>query len=239
MKSSEKTYFNKISDSFDTGFNVYGKPAGNLRVLRRVELFAKYCSLKKGSKILEIGCGTGEYSKALLKDDFSLLATDLSINMLAKARIKLNAAKNITFFASDAGYLPISDSSCDVVLGNSVLHHLETESALKEIYRVMKKGGRFAFSEPNILNPYIFLQKNIKFIKKLTGDSPDERAFSRRNLKKMFEGAGFKSVFIKPFDFLFPHTPSSFVNLVNKLGLLLEKTLLKEIAGSLFVTGEK
>lgn len=239
MKSNEKAYFNKISDNFDTDFNVYCKPAGNLRVQRRAGLFVKHCNLRKGLKTIEIGCGTGEYSKALLKDDLMLLATDLSINMLVKARIKLKGVNNVTFFVSDIEHLPICENSCDVILGNSVLHHLEIESALKEIFRVMKKGARFAFSEPNILNPYIFIQKRIKFIKKLTGDSSDEKAFFRWDLKRKFEKTGFRKVVIMPFDFLYPHTPDCFVSIVNKLGMFLERTPLKEIAGSLFITGEK
>ena len=153
--------------------------------------------------------------------------------------VKLNKAKNAIFFASDIEHLPICENSCDVILGNSVLHHLEIESALKEIFRVMKKGARFAFSEPNMLNPYIFLQKRIKFIKKLTGDSPGESAFFRWDLKRVFEKAGFRNVIIKPFDFLYPYTPVSLLNIVDKLGMFLEKTALKEVAGSLFIAGEK
>jgi len=239
MKLSEKEYFNKISDGFDTKFNAYGQPAGNLRVQRRIALFAKHCNLRQGLKILEIGCGTGQYSQALVNCNSVLLATDLSFNMLIKAQMKLKKEKNIIFFVSDIEHLPILNNSCDVVLGNSVLHHLEIERALKEIFRVMKPGARFAFSEPNMLNPYVFLQKRIKFIKKLSGDSPKETAFWRWDIKQKFKNAGFRKVIVQPFDFLYPYTPACFIRLVDKMGMFLESTPLNEIAGSLLIMGEK
>ncbi len=239
MRSGEKAYFDRVAGSFDSGLNVYLKPVGALRVQRRIALFEDYCSLRPGLRILEIGCGTGEYSKALLKLGLSLLATDLSYNMLNIARQKVAGGKGIVFFVSDVDYLPVRGQSLNLVLGNSILHHLDVDNALREIFRVLKKGGRLAFSEPNMLNPHIFLQKKVKFIKKLAGDSPNETAFCRWKLKKILKKNGFKNIFIKPFDFLHPYTPSTLVRAVNRAGLFLEKTPLKEIAGSLFITAEK
>lgn len=239
MRSGEKAYFDRIAGNFDAEFNVYFKPAGALRVQRRIDLFEYYCNLRPGLKILEIGCGTGEYSKALLGLGLSLLATDLSYNMLNIAKEKIAGNEGASLFVSDIDHIPAREQSLDLVLGNSILHHLDVDNALKEIFRVLKKGGRLAFSEPNMLNPYIFLQKKIKFIKKLTGDSPHETAFYRWKLKKILKKNGFKNPVIKPFDFLYPYTPSALVKIVNKAGFFLEKTFLKEIAGSLFITAEK
>ena len=239
MKLEEKNYFNKISGIFDTHFNVYLKPAGILRVQRRIKLFAKHCNLNPGLKIVEIGCGTGEYSKALLQYSLNLFATDSAFNMLKEAQKKTGIAKNIIFFVSDIEALPVSGNKFDIVVGNSILHHLKTEKALKEIYRVLKRGGRCAFSEPNMLNPQIFLQKKIKLIKRMAGDSLDETAFLRWKAKAMFEKSGFKNIIVKPFDFLHPHTPTPFVKIIDSIGMFLERTPLKEIAGSLFITAEK
>ena len=53
------------------------------------------------------------------------------------------------------------------------MHHLNVKKALVEFYRVLKPGGTIYFTEPNMLNPIIAVQKNIPFIKKLMGDTPD------------------------------------------------------------------
>ncbi|MFA5156821.1 MAG: methyltransferase domain-containing protein [Candidatus Omnitrophota bacterium] len=239
MKSEEKNYFNAVADSFDADFNAYSRPAGILRVEKRVKLFMEYCSLKPGLKILEIGCGTGEYSKALFGRGLNLFATDISFNMLRHAKNKLNRTKRVMFFVSDISLFPFAADSFDVILGNSILHHLEIEESLKEIHRVLRKNGRFAFSEPNMCNPQIFLQKRIKSLKKLVGDSPGEKDFSRWALRRMFEMAGFKNIIVRPFDFLHPYTPAALVKAADKIGTFLERTPLREIAGSLFITGEK
>lgn len=241
MKSKEKDYFNKIADSFDARFNAYSRRAVKLRIERRLELFTRNCKLKSDLKILEIGCGTGEYAKGLFKfNNTKLFCTDISYNMLHKAIAKLVKQNNLYFFVSDIENLPLTNEAFDVVLGNSVLHHLDVKKALGQIRRVLKIGGRFAFSEPNMLNPQIVLQKNIKFIKNISGDSPEETAFTRMYIKRLLEETGFRDISVEPFDFLHPSTPALLVKIVNKMGSLLEQTfLIREIAGSLFMTGVK
>jgi SAM-dependent methyltransferase len=126
------------------------------------------------------------------------------------------------------------------VAGARVLHHLDLESSFDEICRVLKKGGFIAFCEPNMLNPQIMIQKNIPFIKKLMGDTPDETAFFKWRLIKFLEARGFEDVKVVPFDFLHPWTPKPFVSIVQDISDILEKTpLIREIAGSLRISAVK
>jgi ubiquinone/menaquinone biosynthesis C-methylase UbiE len=75
----------------------------------------------------------------------------------------------------------------DYILGSSVLHHLDIEKAISEIYRVLKDGGIIAFTEPNMMNPQIALQKNIPYLKRKLGDSPDETVFFRWKISKLLK----------------------------------------------------
>lgn len=241
-KLSERDFFDSVAGIFDGGLNAYSKLAGRLRLRRRINLFLK--ALKAGycPSVLEIGCGTGEYTRGLKSEKIRLFCADISYNMIKKAREKNPGAPNVYFVVSDAYRLPFKDGAFDAVVGNSILHHIvRVAEAVSQIRRVLKDGGRFAFSEPNMLNPQIFLQKNIAFIKKLSGDSPSEGAFLRWQIAKVFRGAGFRDVKVTPFDFLHPCCPGIFAGLLNRIGMrLFEKTaLLKEIAGSLFIRGEK
>jgi len=240
MKSREKEYFQRIAEVFDTHFNVYTKPAGILRVQRRNNLFSEHCCLKPGLRVLEIGCGTGEYTKGLLRSNCNLFSIDLSYNMLNKAREKIPNRGNLCFIVSDAERLPFKDEVFDAVIGNAVLHHLDIKQAVGQIWRVLKPGGSFVFSEPNMLNPQIFLQKNIRTLKRLFGDSPEEGAFFRWQVKELFLKTGFKDIKVEPFDFLHPHCPNFFLKSNNKIGRFLERLfLIKEIAGSLLIKGKK
>jgi SAM-dependent methyltransferase len=117
---------------------------------------------------------------------------------------------------------------------------LEIESALREIRRVLKPEGSIYFTEPNMMNPQIAVQKNVPAIKQRLGGSPDERAFFRWPLKRRLERAGFRAVRIEPFDFLHPRIPPSWIPMIQNLGCFLEKMpLLREIAGSLYIRALK
>lgn len=241
-RSREREHFDKIAGIFDAHLNVYTKLAGVLRLRRRLDFFSQECRLACGLRVLEIGCGTGEYTRGLLKNNCNLFCADISYNMIKKAGEKNRNAHNLYFVVSNAEQLPFKNEVFDAVVGNSVLHHLLCiNEALSQIRRVLKNRGSFAFSEPNMLNPQIFLQKNIGILKRLSGDTPYERAFFRWQIKKLFKRAGFKNIKVKPFDFLHPLCPDVLASLINRIGLnLLERLwLIKEIAGSLLISGKK
>ena len=87
-----------------------------------------------------------------------------------------------------------------------------------------------------MLNPQIAVQKNIPWIKRKLGDSPDETAFFRWPLRRLLEQTGYRDIRIDPFDFLHPKTPMPLINRVNQLGRFLEKMpVISEFAGSLYI----
>ena len=156
---------------------------------------------------------------------------------MEQAKAKLPSAE---FLVDDAMNMNYDDNTFDVVFGSSVLHHLDMQKAMVELFRVLKPGGRLVFAEPNMINPQILIQKNIPFIKKMLGDSPDETAIVRWKFKRLMKGIGYKSVKIFPYDFLHPITPKGLIPLVNGLGKIVEKIpVLKEIAGSVVIFGTK
>jgi len=239
MPSRESSYFDSIAEKFDSRYNAYNKPAGKLRVKRRVGLFKDACAFAPGMAVLELGCGTGEYTFEFSSLGLNLYSTDISAGMLSVALKKLEG-RNVQFFVADSCNLPVRDCVFDAVIGNSILHHLDAVQALRECRRVLKEGGRIAFSEPNMCNPQIFLQKNIPFLKKISGDSPDETAFWRFKMKRLLLECGFSGVKVVPFDFLHPLTPDKLVKTAEMTGSLFERLFLfKEIAGSLLITGVK
>ena len=90
-------------------------------------------------------------------------------------------------------------------------------------------------SAPNVLNPQIAIQKNVSWVKRKLGDSPDETAFFRWPLQRLLERTGFRDVRIDPSDFLHPKTPRLLVSRFNALGRLFEMMpVVSELAGSLY-----
>jgi len=195
--------------------------------------------IKKGEKILELGCGTGHFTRALAQTEAAITAIDISPDLLTVARRDC-PSDNVTFEVQNAYALTYPDATFDSVVGSSVLHHLEIEPALAQINRVLRPGGTIRFTEPNMLNPQIAIQKNIPAVKRKLGDSPDETAFFRWPLRQLLQRAGFLEIQITPFDFLHPKVPARYIQIVKSIGSLLEKTpLVSEIAGSLYIRAEK
>jgi ubiquinone/menaquinone biosynthesis C-methylase UbiE len=212
-------------------------PAGRERWNRRVGMLT--CFILPESKVLELGCGTGYFTREIIKTGAEITAIDISPDLINAASGSIRAS-NVKFLVDNAYSMAFKDERFDYIVGSSVLHHLHINSAVTEIYRVLKQGGKIAFTEPNMMNPQIALQKNISFLKRLAGDSPDETAFFRWGLKKLLSEAGFKEVKITPFDFLHPAIPKRLIGAISVIGNYFEKIpVIKEIAGSLYITAIK
>ena len=212
-------------------------PAGKMRWQRRVTMLTRH--LKSSDSVLEIGCGTGYFTREIAKTGVTVTAIDISPDLIELALKEVNAG-NVIFRLANAYDLDFEDNSFDSVIGSSVLHHLEIEKAIHEFFRVLRPNGTICFTEPNMMNPQIALQKNIPYLKRKLGDSPDETAFFRWSLRRLLRSTGFEEIHIQPFDFLHPAIPEKLIGVISRAGSAVERTpVLKEIAGSLYITARK
>ena len=212
-------------------------PAGKMRWARRVKMLSNH--LGPGMSVLELGCGAGYFTRELARSGADIVAVDVSPELLEMARADCSA-KNVRYEIQNACALSYPDAAFDSVVGSSVLHHLEIKEAVREIHRVLKPRGTIYFTEPNMLNPQIAIQKNVPWIKRKLGDSPGETAFFRWPVRRLLEETGFRDVRIEPFDFLHPKTPASLIGGVNALGRFLERMpVVSEFAGSIYIRAIK
>jgi SAM-dependent methyltransferase len=109
--------------------------------------------LKDGERVLEVGCGYGFISEALLASaKIRWVGLDRSESMVRKLRNSL-AKLEPTAFIGDAYHLPFAADSFDKVLCTGVLMHLSDEfEALKEMARVLRPGGVLLCSMNNALS---------------------------------------------------------------------------------------
>jgi 2-polyprenyl-3-methyl-5-hydroxy-6-metoxy-1,4-benzoquinol methylase len=212
-------------------------PAGKVRWARRVKMLSSH--LKPGMAVLELGCGTGSFTRELARSGAEIVAIDVSPELLEIANAD-TSAPNVQYQIQNAYALRYPEGMFDSVVGSSVLHHLEIEDAIRDIYRVLKPEGTIYFTEPNMLNPQIAIQKNIPWIKRKLGDSPEETAFFRWPLRRLLERTGYRDVRIDPFDFLHPKTPVALIDQVKAFGRFLENVpVISEFAGSLYIRAIK
>jgi ubiquinone/menaquinone biosynthesis C-methylase UbiE len=191
-------------------------------------------------EVLEIGCGSGYFTKEIAKTGARLMAIDISPELIEIAINNMENIENVSFSIQNAYDMSFEHGYFDAIVGSSVLHHLEITHALHECFRVLKPGGTICFTEPNMLNPQIMFQKNIPFLKQRMGDSPDETAFFTWSLKNILKSSGFMDIGIHCFDFLHPRIPECLLSPLLAFSLFCEKIpLVSHIAGSLYITARK
>ena len=147
--------------------------------------------LAPGGTILEIGCGRGVGAKLIDRtfQPAGLHIQDLDLDMIIKARKRLDASKNkriarsLSLSVSDTKDLPFQAESFDAVFGFGVLHHVpDWQGALFEITRVLKPGGIYYVEElypslyQNLVTKHILLH-------------PEENRFRSNDLRKAFDDA--------------------------------------------------
>lgn len=95
--------------------------------------------------VLEVGAGSGSMALGTLAahPDARLTLTDVDPAMVAAARRRFASHPDVTVQVADATRLPFPDGSFDHVVSHLMLHHVVGwESALVEVHRVLRPGGR-------------------------------------------------------------------------------------------------
>ncbi|MEP1383481.1 MAG: class I SAM-dependent methyltransferase [Paraglaciecola sp.] len=106
---------------------------------------------KEFGTILDIGSGFG-HSLVELDARFSpdtIISLDVDPDVINKADVNAKKCKsNIQFLVNNAAQIDLDDHSVDMVFCHQTFHHIvDQESAIKEIYRVLKPGGCLMFAE--------------------------------------------------------------------------------------------
>jgi len=107
----------------------------------------------KGGRVLDSGCGTGNFSVGLGLRGYEVVGIDISHAMLERARLKKKKAglENVEFKEWDIekGLAPYPDANFDCVISVHALYTLrEPEAAVREYLRVLKPSGHLIMAEP-------------------------------------------------------------------------------------------
>jgi SAM-dependent methyltransferase len=109
-----------------------------------VPLLLEAAGIQPGNHVLEIGSGPGHVADTLVQAGAIVTGVDFSPEMVEVAQGKY---PEITFRQADAEQLPFEANSFNSVVANFVVHHLaRPEVVFREVNRVLKPGGRFAFA---------------------------------------------------------------------------------------------
>jgi ubiquinone/menaquinone biosynthesis C-methylase UbiE len=140
--STRKVYFyENIAENFDELMNSYD-------VQRRVEvLFDELLTIDlRGKRLLDLGCGTGFFSRRARELGAEVVSVDLGPGLLKQVMAKARVVP----VAGNALALPFRDASFDVVVSSEMIEHTtDPMQAVREMARVLKPGGPLALTCPN------------------------------------------------------------------------------------------
>jgi len=144
-KESVKNLYFEIQADFGFTKHMGGQAA--------TDELAKLCRIRKGSRVLEIGCGVG-FTSCYLAEKYGCRVTGVDISPMmvkrSKERAKRKKLEGLTEFlvADAAKKLPFKSNLFDVVIAESVIAFLKNkQNAVNECARVTKKGGFVGFNE--------------------------------------------------------------------------------------------
>jgi ubiquinone/menaquinone biosynthesis C-methylase UbiE len=131
-----REYFNDKAEGWDSN--------ASERNASKLERMAKRLGLRPGMTVLDIGTGTGVFLPYILKivgKNGKVIALDIADKMLLQAKQKGIAGK-ILFLCADVEDIPLRAETCDTVVCYSSFPHFQDKlRALREISRVLEKGG--------------------------------------------------------------------------------------------------
>jgi ubiquinone/menaquinone biosynthesis C-methylase UbiE len=109
-------------------------------------------TLREGTTFLDMGCGTGwavGEVAGLVSDNGTFYGIDLSAKMIARARENFKGRHNLYFIQSNAESIPIDDDFFDTIICTNSFHHYPNPGkALREMHRLLRKGGRLYILDP-------------------------------------------------------------------------------------------
>tara|TARA_Y100000741_G_scaffold364383_1_gene355226 strand:+ start:3825 stop:4655 length:831 start_codon:yes stop_codon:yes gene_type:complete len=168
MENNQKNYVHKYFDENTELWTTIYKEKNLLPLIiqqreENVINFIKSLNLKNNAKILDLGCGTGLTCEKLIKMGFNVVGLDCSKKMIDEAKKNCNFTEfngNYEFDICDAENLSLESNTFDVVIAMGLVEYLNLDiQAIKEMKRVVKKGGYLIITFPNrialsnILNP--------------------------------------------------------------------------------------
>jgi ubiquinone/menaquinone biosynthesis C-methylase UbiE len=115
---------------------------------RRVREYAISKVPNNVKSILDVGCGSGWVAKHFVPRGVQVYSLDISVVNPAKV-LKLYASENHSGVVADSFKLPFADGSLDCIIACEIIEHVVSPTDfIKELFRVVKKGGELIITTP-------------------------------------------------------------------------------------------
>ena len=130
-----------------------------------IEELIKY--VRKGDKILDLGCGNGRLYKILKNKKIEYTGVDISKKLIEIAKKELSDQESTQpkFFVGDALNLLLKNHEFDIIFAIALLHHIPTQrlqlKVLRNCFKILKKNGLIILTVWNLRQPRLLLKYKI------------------------------------------------------------------------------
>ena len=207
---------------------------------RKLEAALRLGSFPPRSTLVEVGCGTGDYSLLLARADFRMTGVDLSPKSIDAARAKASilGVSDTSFVMSDAETLSeIPENSADGVVSFSTLRYVpDLRRALLAIRRVLKPTGVAVLDFPNRFCPWFKLLKTHFGVERHIHD----HYYSTQEIVTMMRHTGFVDIVARRILFTTYVLPAPLLPLFRAIDWVGERMPgINQTAGIIMVRGRK
>lgn len=194
-------------------------------------------SLPPKAKILELGCGYGDLTEALLKAGHQVTAIDKSPKMILATRKRCAFSEGLVLHTCDiANYLSETDHIFDAIVGMGILHHLywNLPETLKKISEHSGPQGRALFWEPNRQNPLVKFIFGTTWGRQFFKLEKTEEAFSIHHFDLIAKPL-FKRIVLSEKDWAYPFLPKKVGSILRSIENYTPRLLNKYIGQSIWI----
>lgn len=190
-----------VADVFETGEWPFGPRTHDVgwRFLFDMAMVGGMLGCRPGDRILDLGAGSGFSTEMLVRFGYRVIALDPDAPALRRGMRRLRLDRRLRpevawAAAGIAERLPFADRSFDGVVGMNVIHHVDDlGAAVEELARVLKPGGRAAFSEPG--RRHLDFPETARAIRE---HGENDKAFDVRELATIARTRGFRRIELRP-----------------------------------------
>jgi ubiquinone/menaquinone biosynthesis C-methylase UbiE len=195
--------FDLIADSYDSWYA--GRRGAMYDRLEKKAIIRYLPPHAKGEKLLEVGCGTGHWSRFFSEYGFEVTGVDVSQRMIDIAKSK--NVSDASFQVADSHSLPFADETFDITASVTTLEFVrDAEVVLREMVRCTRKSGRILLGVLNGLS-----KVNRQKVNSPESPYSDARLFSPIELKEFLEPFGRVEItvggFVPAQSWLMPFAP--------------------------------
>ncbi|MBI5680482.1 MAG: methyltransferase domain-containing protein [Methanobacterium sp.] len=191
MSDENIKFWAEMSSRYDSVIDdIFG---GNIRP----KILEKLNEEEDMGKLIELGCGTGYFTKTLANKSESITSTDISEEMLEIAKERLKECNEIKFHVMDFQDCKFDDGTFDTVfMGLVLLFADDPLEALKESRRILKSEGAIIIADPDIsfLSFYGMLKFRFRALLKYRRVPSTGHLLNQKKIVDMLDKTGFEVV---------------------------------------------